>query len=107
MSACEKKNLETVKEAMELLNYWVKTRGSAVQIDGSVTYTSNRNGWITFPFMGRKYKLNGDTKDYAVVRALKKYQEIRNSKDLFLIEGGMLRITGDKEPDGWYCYSTK
>ena len=105
MSACEKRNLETLKEAMEILRRWAEVRGSAVQIDGSVTYQSNRSGWITFPFMGKKYKLNGDTKDYAVDRVLKKYQEIGNSKDLFAVDSKTLRIVGDIEPDGWYCYS--
>jgi hypothetical protein len=57
--------------------------------------------------MGRKYKLNGDTKDYAVDRVLRKYLEIGNSKNLFVVDNGTLKIAGDLEPDGWYCYFVK
>lgn len=107
MAACDKKDFETLKEALSCLENWYLKKGKAVQLDGNESYHNNPSKWISFPFMARIYQIHGDTKDIGIERLLSKYKELGNTKDLFVLEDGALRIKGDQSVEGWYCYLKK
>ena len=55
MAACKQKHFETTKELIAHLEDWYNNqKGNSVQLDGATKYTSNKNKWITFVYMGIK-----------------------------------------------------
>lgn len=103
-----------IKSLASYLEMFIGKYETAVQLDGSLSKTSNPNAVLYFrdTSTGKFFQLNGDTRREAIERFI---QIIASHGENCLVINPesesrsrfSLLIVGSEKPDGWFCYEFK